>query len=189
MLILGSFFARGRATVPDALPSEILFFSEIDSLVEDEVVGLDNELGGCGKAPMLSVFRTVLFADGIPLALPKADPALGSSGVDEVPWGVGSAEGREGGLIFDAVGVAGRLFRGGAFACGMGGRAPVGGSAVGRARTGRDIAPRSVCAVSVVHLAHLMQYHSLTSFNLLLSGSKCVVILPNLNAGCYVVQC
>lgn len=156
VLILGSFFARGRVTVPDALPSEIRFFSEVDSLVEEEVVGLET-VGGCGKAPMLSVFRTVLDADGMPLAFPRADPALGSSGVDEVPCGVGSAEGRLGGFIFVAVGVAGRLLRGGAFACGMGGRAPVGGSAVGRARTGRDIAPRSVCSVSVLQPAHLTQ--------------------------------
>lgn len=139
MLILGSFFTLGKVAVPDALPSDILFFSDMDSLPEDDVVGLEADVGGCGKAPMLNVFRTVLAADGIPLALPNADPALGISGFDAVPLGVGSAEGREGGFIFEDVGVAGKLLRG-PLDCGIGGRAPVGGSAAGRARTGRDMA-------------------------------------------------
>lgn len=119
------------------------FFSGIESLFEEEVVGLEGGMGGCGKAPILMVLRTVFAVDGMPLALPKADPALGISGVEDAPCGVGNAEGLEGVLNREAMGVVGKLLRG-ALDCGRGGSAPVGGSAAGRARTGRDMALCSV---------------------------------------------
>jgi hypothetical protein len=81
------------------------------------------------------VLRTDL-AEGMPEALPAADPARGTSGVECPPPGVGRADGLEG--VFMRDGVAGRLLRGG-LAGGTGGSADVGGSAVGRDNTGSDV--------------------------------------------------
>lgn len=136
VLFLGSFLFLELATPPAVLPSDTHFLSDRDS-VEDEVVGREAGAGGWGNAPMLIVFRTA-FADGIPEAFPAAEPALtvGTSGVDRAGCRVGRAEGLDGALMRD--GVTGRLLRGG-LGSGMGGSAPVGGSAAGRARTGRDI--------------------------------------------------
>jgi len=136
VLIRGSFLFLEFGTPPAVLPSDIRLLSERESF-EDEVVGRETGAGGWGKAPILIVFRT-LFADGIPEALPAAEPALtvGISGVDSAGCEVGSAEGLDGVLIRD--GVTGRLLRGG-LGVGIGGRLPVGGSAAGRASTGRDM--------------------------------------------------
>lgn len=138
VLILGSFLFLEEAATPVVLPSETRFLSGRDSLAEDDVVGRELIAGGCGKAPILMVLRTAL-AEGMPDAFPAAEPALtvGISGVECVGCGVGRAEGLEG--AFSLVGVTGKLFRGG-LGCGIGGRAAVGGSAVCRGRTGRDMA-------------------------------------------------
>lgn len=72
--------------------------------------------------------------DGFSLVLER-------SGVESVGWGVGSTDGLDG--VFNRDGVCGRLFLGGLLV-GMGGRAPVGGSARGREATGRDMMPDAV---------------------------------------------
>ena len=128
MLALGSFLLLVR---PTPLPSEPRFL-RIDSPEFGREVGD----GGTGNAPMLVTLRTVFSGGGIPEARPIEEDALGRSLV-ECDCGVGRADGRDG--VFRRVGVAyGRLLRAD-FGCGMGGSAPVGGSAVGRARTGSDI--------------------------------------------------
>lgn len=80
---------------------------------------------------MLIVFRTVCGVGSPVLFL-----TVGTSGVETVAWGLGVADGREGAFSLD--GVCGRLFLTG-FAKGRAGRGEVGGSAVGRVRTGKDI--------------------------------------------------
>lgn len=129
MLALGSFLLFVNPTLP---PSEARFFSGIDS----PEFGLDVGVGGTGKEPMLVTLRTDLVGGGIPEARPVEEADLGISLVD-CDCGVGRADGRDG--VFSRVGVAcARLLRM-LFGCGMGGSAPVGGSAAGRARTGRDM--------------------------------------------------
>lgn len=136
VLILGSFLLFEVIT-PVVLASDTRFLSGMDSLAEEDVVGRELVAGGCGKAPILIVLRTA-FVDGMPEALPAAEAALtvGTSGVDSTGCGVGRAEGLEG--AFSRVGVTARLLRGG-LGRGIRGRAEVGGSAVSRGRTGRDI--------------------------------------------------
>ena len=110
VLILGSLLFLELLT-PTVLPSETRLFSEIVSPDEDEVVGLEGVGGGgCGNAPMLMTFRTDLA--GMDDVLPAAEPDLtvGMSEADDMPCGVGSAEGREGALM--RLGVTGRLLRG-----------------------------------------------------------------------------
>lgn len=120
------------------LPSEALFPPWIESLLEEEVLGREPALGGSGNAPMLMVLRTLLGA-WMPLAFCVRDDVLvvGTIGTDPADCGVGRAEGLG---AFSRDGVSGRLFRG--LGSGMGGRAAVGGSAAGRASTGRDITLR-----------------------------------------------
>ena len=48
-------------------PSEVLFLVEVLDAMEAAVGGRELTLGGWGKAPMLTVFRTALL-DGIPAA-------------------------------------------------------------------------------------------------------------------------
>ena len=110
VLILGSFLLLGKVAAPVVLPSDIRFLSGILSPFEDEVPGRELVMGGCGNAPILMVLRTVLIDEGMLEALPAAEPARGISGVDAVPPGVGSADGRDG--AFRREGVCGRLLRG-----------------------------------------------------------------------------
>ena len=142
VLIFGSFLCFEVTTPLAVLPSDMRFLSDMGSFVEREVEGLEDGGGGCGKEPILMVFLT-FFVELTPNAFAVADPALtvGTSGVDCAACEVGSKEGREG--AFMRVGVTGRLLRGG-LGWGMGGRAAVGGSAAGRARTGRDMVQDSV---------------------------------------------
>jgi hypothetical protein len=112
VLILGGFLFLPDAIAAAVLPSDTRFLSGTDSLTEEEVVGRELWAGGCGKAPILMVFRTD-FAAGIADVLPAAEPDLtvGISGVDRAGWDVGSAEGLNGTFMRD--GVTGRLLRGG----------------------------------------------------------------------------
>ncbi len=111
VLILGSFLCFELTTPLAVLPSEMRFLSTRDSLADTVVGGRGDDGGGCGKEPILMVFRTFL-VEGMPDAFPAAEPALtvGISGVDCAGCEVGSAEGRD--SAFKRVGVTGRLLRG-----------------------------------------------------------------------------
>lgn len=130
MLALGSFLLLFR---PTPLPSEPRFFR-----IDSPEFGLDVGEGGTGNAPILVTLRTVFSGGGIPEARPIEEEALGRSLVNcDCDCGVGKADGRDGVFRRDGV-VCGRPLRAD-LGCGIGGSAPVGGSAVGRARTGSDI--------------------------------------------------
>ena len=141
-------------------PLEMLFASDfrlLDPLEAMDIAVFGREvtaLGGCGKAPMLIVFLT-LFCGSAERFLFRADPVLivRTSGVEVVCGLVGRADGR--GVVgsLDMGGgrgaslevwvcdATGKLFRGGLIDFwGIGGRAEVGGSAVGRESTGRVVA-------------------------------------------------
>jgi hypothetical protein len=118
--------------------------------IEDAVPGREPATGGCGKELMLIVLRTVFSARvDVDFERDEEDRNVGRLGVDDDCWVVGNADGRglEGGLsfgglcrsvmIFDGPAGTGRLFLGGLFAVGSGGRADVGGPKIGGDRYGR----------------------------------------------------
>ena len=112
-------------------------FNEENDAFDEEVVGLDETVGGCGKAAILIVFLTVF--SGMPLGLPvvDADLRVGTAGDEVADNGVGRAEGRgEAVGILSFIGVCvvgvlgtGRLFRD--FDDGMAGNGAVGASTDG----------------------------------------------------------
>jgi hypothetical protein len=140
--------------VPDMacpLTSETLFFKLGGAVwIELAVPGREPATGGCGKELMLIVLRTVFSARvDVDFEREEEDRNVGRLGVDNDCWVVGNADGRglEGGLsfgglcrsvmIFDGPAGTGRLFLGGLFAVGIGGRADVGGPKTGGDRYGR----------------------------------------------------
>lgn len=140
--------------VPDMfcpLTSEVLVFELGGAVwVEAAVPGREPAPGGCGKELTLIVLRTV-FSGRIDVDFEKEEDDLnvGRLGVDNDCWVVGNADGRGlegdpsfGGLcrsvmIFDGPVGTGRLFLGGLFAVGIGGKADVGGPKIGGDRCGR----------------------------------------------------
>lgn len=133
------------------LTSETLFFELGGAVwIEVAVPGREPATGGCGKELMLIVLRTVFSARvDVDFEREEEDRNVGRLGVDDDCWVVGNADGRglEGGLsfgrlcrsvmIFDGPAGTGRLFLGGLFAVGIGGRADVGGPKIGGDRYGR----------------------------------------------------
>jgi len=148
VLVLGNllFPREARTGETASVPSDDVLFRVVDGNVLD--LGL--VVGGRGNEPMLKVFRTVLFEFALE-AFPNAEPerSVGISGV-EAGCGDSNADGREGAFSRDGVP---RLFLG-AFFCGIGGRAAVGGSAGGRERTGSDI-------VTAPHTARVLRVRGL----------------------------
>ena len=131
--------------------SETLFF-ELGVVVctEFAVPGREAAPGGCGNELMLIVLRTVFSARvDVGFERDEEDRSVGMWGEECTCWLVGNADGRgpEGDLSFgglccsvtilDGPVGTGRLFLGGLFAVGIGGRADVGGPIVGGDTGGR----------------------------------------------------
>lgn len=134
--------------LPDVLcplTSETLFLELVVGVcVEVAVPGREGATGGCGKELMLIVLRTVFSARfDVDLDKDEEDLRVGILGEDAECWDVGSADGRglEGILSLGGLGGSvlvlgrpvgtGKLFLGGLFAVGIGGRADVGGLIAG----------------------------------------------------------
>lgn len=75
---------------------------------------------------------------------------VGNSGVEDTPWLLGLIEGRDGVLSFE--GLCAGLFLA-YLDWGTGGRAEVGGSAVGRERMGKDMFLQQVPSINLVAAA------------------------------------
>lgn len=128
------------------LTSEALGFGPVVGVcVELAVPGRDAAPGGCGKELMLIVFRTVFSGKfDVDLERDEEDLSVGMLGEDAECRVVGNADGRglEGILSLGGLGGSGlflgrpvvgtgKLFLGGLFAVGIGGRADVGGLIAG----------------------------------------------------------
>jgi hypothetical protein len=139
------------------LISETLFFEATAvACVEFAVPGREPATGGCGKELMLIVLRTVFSGKfDVGLEREEEDLSVGMLGEEAECWLVGNADGRglEGILTLGGLGGSvlilgrpvvgtGKLFLGGLFGVGIGGRADIGGPI-----TGGDICGRAEAIV------------------------------------------
>ena len=122
------------------LTSEALFLEPVVGVwVELAVPGRDAATGGCGKELMLTAFRIVFSGKfGVDFERDEEDLSVGMLGEDVSGWVVDNADGRGldgilslgglGGLalILGRLVGTGKLFLGGLFGVGIGGRADVG---------------------------------------------------------------
>jgi hypothetical protein len=152
-LALGGRLERVDPGVLCPLISETLFFNPaVVDCIEVAVAGREPDAtGGCGKELMLIVLRTVFSGRvDVDFESDEADLSVGMLGDDAECWVVGNADGRGlegirsfGGLCGSVLILGrpvgtGRLFLGGLFAVGMGGRADVGGPIAGGDSCGRE---------------------------------------------------
>lgn len=117
--------------------STVILLVEGFEFIDVAFSGRDPTVGGWGKAPMLTVLRTV-FSSAATLPSAELDLSVGISEVEPACCNVGSIDGREvarGGRSLEEEEVTGKLFLGD-FCLGIGGRADVGGSPNGREKRG-----------------------------------------------------